>query len=247
MKIKSLKLKVYIILRLLIILCMIRQIILGNLANIILCLITLILFMLPSILCRKFKIDFPDTLEIIIYIFIFCSEVLGEIDKLYIHIDHFDTIMHTINGILMSGIALSLINILNNEESINFSLKPIYATFFAFCFSMTTGVVWEVFEFSIDTLMNKDMQKDTIISEISSVKFDDKESKAKRVEIKTLEVNNIDYMAKYGGYIDIGLIDTMKDLIVNLIGALIYSTFGFIYLDNRGYIPKELTITRKKE
>lgn len=247
MKIKSLKLKVYVILRLLIIACMIRQIILGNLANIILCIITLLLFMLPSILCKKFKIEFPDLLEIIIYIFIFASEILGEIDKLYVHINNFDTIMHTINGFLMAGIALSLIDILNKEESINFSLKPIYATFFAFCFSMTTGVVWEIFEFSIDTLMHKDMQKDTIITEISSVKFDDKESRAKKVEIKSLEVNNIDYISKYGGYIDIGLIDTMKDLIVNLIGAIIYSTFGFIYLDNKGYTPKEFTITRKKE
>ena len=116
--------------------------------------------MLPSIICKKYKIDFPDILEIIIYLFIFSSEVLGEIDKLYVHIDHFDTIMHTINGLLMAGIALSFINILNNEESINFSLKPIYAAFFAFCFSITTGVVWEIFEFSVDTLMHKNIQKD---------------------------------------------------------------------------------------
>ena len=37
-----------------------------------------------------------------------------------------------------------------------------------------------------------------------------------------------------GGYLDIGLHDTMKDLFVNLIGAAVFSAVGFFYVKNRG-------------
>ena len=37
-----------------------------------------------------------------------------------------------------------------------------------------------------------------------------------------------------GGYLDVGLIDTMKDLQVNFVGAVAFSVIGYFYVKNRG-------------
>lgn len=244
---KSKKVIVYLILRFLVILCMIRQVMQGNLANILLCILTLILFLIPSILDKKFKIVLPDTLEIIVYLFIFSSEILGEINEFYIHINNFDSIIHTLNGFIMAGIGFSLVDILNSSNRVKFSLNPIYVTLCAFCFSMTIGVIWEVFEYSVDKVFHQDMQKDTIITEISSVKLNPEgKNKSETIEIESLVVNGEDYMEKYGGYIDIGLNDTMEDLIVNLLGALSFSILGYNYLKGRGKSASKFMITKRE-
>ncbi len=243
---KSSKLRVYIILRFLVIVCMIRQIFQGNLSNVLLCILTLILFLIPSILSKKLKIEFPDTLEILVYAFIFSAEILGEINEFYIHIPNFDSIIHTINGFIMAGIGLSLVDILNNDPNTKFSLKPIYVVLCAFCFSMTTGAIWEIFEYSMDKIFYMDMQKDTIITEITSVKLNEEgKNKPETIKINSLEVNGEDYMEKYGGYIDIGLNDTMEDLIVNFIGAVIFCGLGYFYLVGRGHTAQKFIITKK--
>ena len=232
---KGKALTVYMILRFLVILCLIRQIMIGDISNILTCILTLALFLIPSILEKKFKIEVPDTLEIIVYVFIFSAEILGEINEFYIHIKNFDTILHTLNGFIMAGIGFSLIEIFNNSPNTKISLDPKYLVLFGFCFSMTTGAVWEIFEYSMDKYFKFDMQKDTIITEISSVVLNpDGKNKAERLEIESLTVNDIDYIEKYGGYIDIGLNDTMEDLIVNLIGAIIYSILAYAYLKGKG-------------
>lgn len=244
---KGKKLTVYLILRFLVILCMIRQIMQGNISNVLLCILTLILFLIPSILDKKFKIVLPDTLEIIIYVFIFSAEILGEINEFYIHINNFDSILHTFNGFIMAGIGFSLVDILNNSPNTKMLLNPKYVVLCAFCFSMTTGVVWEIFEYSMDNFFNQDMQKDTIITEITSVKFNEEgANKAEKVKIDSLLVNGEDYMAKYGGYIDIGLNDTMEDLIVNLIGAVVFSVMGYAYLLGRGTSASKFIISKRE-
>ena len=99
---------------------------------------------------------------------------------------------------------------------------------------MTIGVLWEFFEFSMDTFFGTDMQKDTIVNTIRTVTLDPTRSN-KVVVIKGITstaVNGTDL--GINGYLDIGLIDTMKDLFVNLIGALVFSFIGFFYIKNRG-------------
>ena len=143
---KGKKLAVYLIFRILILITLVRQLMLGNIPNAILCISSLILFLIPSFLDYKFKIVFPDALEIIIYLFIFSSYILGEINEFYINIKNFDSILHTINGFIMAGMGFSLANIFNNSKRIKVPLKPIYVVLCGFCFSMTTGVIWEIFE-----------------------------------------------------------------------------------------------------
>lgn len=230
---------VYFTLRILVIICMILEFLRGDLNNAFLCLLSLILLLMPFILEKKLKIDFPNTLEIIIMLFIFSAEILGEINNFYQVIPHWDSILHTLNGFLAAGVGFSLFDLLNkNVDSIK--LSPFFLVLVSFCFSMTIGVLWEFFEFAADnSFLNTDMQKDRIIEKIQSVKINP-EGKNTPVIIDNIEYTiiyskegNKIVENKIDGYLEIGLIDTMKDLVVNFIGALVFSIFGFLYVLNR--------------
>lgn len=239
-KIKREKITVYFVLRFLVIVCMVAQGMHGNWNNVFLCILTLILFTFPTLISKKFNIELPTTLEAIVYLFIFSAEILGEIQNFYGIFPHWDTMLHTLNGFLCAAIGFSLIDILNRSENVHISLSPIFVALVAFCFSMTIGVLWEFGEFSMDRYFKLDMQKDRIITEISSVKIN------KEKENDPVKINNIDKTVIYNnktekyiienGYLDIGIIDTMKDLFVNFIGAIVFSIIGFLYIENRdGY------------
>lgn len=225
---------IYMVLRTLVIAVMIAQLYNRNYENVFLCVLTLLLFTVPSFVEETFHVDLPDALEIIILLFIFSAEILGEIRSYYITYPYWDTMLHTINGFLAAAIGFSLVDILNRNERISFSLSPFFTAMVAFCFSMTIGVLWEFFEFGMDIFFHTDMQKDTIINFISTVKLDPLAAN-NTVHIKNITSVMINGQELgLGGYLDIGLIDTMKDLIVNFIGAVVFSILGFFYVKSRG-------------
>ncbi len=228
------KIIIYLLLRVLIILCLILQVIRGEYENVLLCLLTLILLFLPFIIEHKLKIDLPNTLEIIIMIFVFSAEILGEVNNFYGIIPFWDTILHTLNGFLMAAIGFSLFDILNDKLK-SIQLSSIYLCLFSFCFSMTVGVIWEFFEYGMDKTFNYDMQKDEYINEIYTTKLDNNNKVVSIDDIKytVLYDKNNKQLVNLNGYLDIGLNDTMKDLIVNFIGAIIFNIFGYAYLKNR--------------
>lgn len=234
---KRLRLKLTLrgILSFLVIITLVRHIFEGNYESVFMCVLTLILFAVPIIIDRRLGVDIPRGLESVILCFIFAAEILGEIDSFYTRFKHWDTMLHTINGFLMAAIGFALVDIFNRTERFIFKLSPLFLAVTAFCFSMTVGVLWEFFEFFMDQVFSMDMQKDYIIDRINSVKFDpDGLNVVGHVKIESLLVNGEDWIKLYGGYIDIGLIDTMKDLFVNFIGAVVFSVIGFIYVKNRG-------------
>lgn len=230
------KLIIYIILRLLVILSLIRQIILHDYENAFVCIITLLLFTLPDIVKNKFKVKLPKLLESIIYIFIFGAEILGELNNFYGTIPHFDTLLHTISGFIWGGIGFSVVNLLNDKNK-TVSLSPLYIALFGLCFSITSSTIWEFGEFAVDELFAKNAQRDTVINEIHSTDL--------TKDNNMLNINNINKTIIYydndktyeidSGYLDIGIKDTMKDMIVGSIGALLYSMFGYLYLTKNKY------------
>ena len=159
----------YIVLTFIVIAIMIGQFIIGNYENCFTCVLTLVLFLIPSFVDRRLKITLPHTLEVIIVLFIFCAEILGEIRAFYLRIPWWDTMLHTMNGFLMAGVGVSMVDIFNRSEKFKFQLSPVFVALVAFCFSMTIGVLWEFFEFSMDLFTFTDMQKDTVVSTISTV------------------------------------------------------------------------------
>ena len=242
---------IYGILRLLVILCLIREIFNGNYHNVFLCFLTLLLFLIPFLVADKLKVKIPHTLQIIILLFIFSAEILGEIQNFYNIFSNWDLILHTLNGFLSSAIGFSLIDILNQTKQIHFKMSPIFVALVSFCFSMTVGVFWEFFEFSADKFLNTDMQKDTIVTKISSVNLEGatnfKPKKVNEIE-KTIITSKEKNIIILKGYLDIGLIDTIEDLLVNFIGAFSFSTLGYFYIKKRNkYKSLENFIVKKKK
>ncbi len=225
---------VYVVLRLLVIIVMILQIFNKNYENVFLCVLTLLLLVVPSLIQVTMKVELPTTLEIIILVFIFAAEILGEIREFYLVFPFWDSVLHTLNGFLAAAIGFSLVDLLNRSEKRVFNLSPLFMAIVAFCFSMTIGVIWEFFEFGMDQIFGFDMQKDTVIHTIRSVMLD---PNGRNVPAEISQITSVVINGKelgLGGYLDIGLIDTMKDLLVNFVGALVFSVIGYFYVKNRG-------------
>lgn len=224
---------VHYFLRLVVVLILVAQVFNRNYENVFLCLLTLMLFSLPSLIETNTRIDIPDTLENIILFFIFAAEILGEMRAYYVTYPLWDTMLHTLNGFLSAAIGFSLVDILNKNERFSFRLSPLFVAIVAFCFSMTIGVVWEFFEFFMDIVFGMDMQKDTVLPTIRSVMLDPtgKQTVVVLDAITKVTVNGQEL--GLGGYLDIGLYDTMKDLFVNFIGASVFSATGYFFVKNR--------------
>lgn len=235
---KSVVAAVYIVLRLLVILVMVAQFFNGNFENVFLCVLTLILFLLPTIFEKSLQIDLPNALEIIILLFIFAAEILGEIRAFYTTFAYWDTMLHTLNGFLCAAIGFSLVDMCNRHKRVSLSLSPVYMAIVAFCFSMTIGVLWEFFECTIDQFFLLDMQKDTVVNVISSVNLDPTGGNTpvaiKGITDVIVVCGDEQIPLGLGGYLDIGILDTMKDLWVNFIGAVVFSIVGYFYVKSRG-------------
>lgn len=225
---------VYSVLRVLVILTAVRCIFTHNYESFMLCILSLILFLVPSFFEDMLKIEIPPVFQICIYAFIYAAEILGEVNKFYTAIPGWDTMLHTINGFLCAAIGFSLVDIMNRGSRYG-KLSPLYLALTAFCFSMTIGVLWEFFEFSMDRLFFFDTQKDFIVRSFASVTLDPAHAQTPilvsditRTIIETAD--GTQYVIN-GGYLDIGIIDTMKDLMVNFIGAVVFSMIGYIYVN----------------
>lgn len=235
---------VYLILRTLVILVLVRQIMMQNYENIFVCLLTLLLLLVPSFVQLTFKVELPIFLEILILVFIYAAEILGEIDNYYFSIPYWDTILHTINGFVCAAVGFSMVSLLNKSEKIQFFVSPLFLAIVSFTFSMTIGVLWEFFEFSMDQLFAMDTQKDTLITSIHSAGVDEILPPFEENDIHEVTVNG--EVISDQGYIDIGLIDTMEDLFVNFVGATTFSLFSYFYARNKerftflqNFIPKK--------
>ena len=240
---------VYFLLRISVILVMVAQIFNGNYENVFLCVLTLILFLMPAVLERGLKITLPNTLEIIVLLFIYSAEILGEIRSFYTAFSGWDTMLHTLNGFLCAAVGFSLVDIFNRDKHFSLSLSPFFMAVVAFCFSMTIGVLWEFFECGMDMFFLTDMQKDTVVSAISTVNLDPTGGNTPQIIKNITDVivvsNGNEIPLGVGGYLDVGILDTMKDLFVNFIGAVVFSFIGFFYVRSRGsgafasrFIPK---------
>lgn len=246
----------YSVLRVLVILAMIRSLLIGNYEGVMLCLLSLALFLLPSFVMQRFRVQIPPLFEGLIYIFIFASEILGELDHYFVRVPGWDTMLHTVNGFLCAAVGFSLVYLLN-RHSRDIRLSPLYLALVAFCFSMTIGVLWEFFECAMDQFFRADMQKDFILRAFTSVTLDpDGAGNKVRVADITRTViqtaSGRDYVIE-GGYLDVGLLDTMKDLFVNFIGAAVFSVIGYFYAlrgddrSKRRSIARDLMLTPKDD
>ncbi len=242
----------YIVLRFIVILILIRCILRADIESAFVCLLVLVIYTLPQLVEDKLNIDIPTALEVIIFVFVFAAEILGELQAYFIKYSNWDTILHTSSGFLWAAVGFSLVDLLNRSDNVKVQLSPGYLAITAFCFSMTIGVLWEFIELSADKLFLLDMQKDTIVNQISSVSLDPTGSNisitVKDIQDVILVTGSGDIPLGLGGFLDIGLYDTMEDLFVNFVGAVVFSVVAFFECKSeKRPLTTALTLRRKKK
>lgn len=232
-------LAVFILLRILIIATAVISILRKDYESVFIAVFTLFLLLLPSILSKRLRIMLPSTLEILLLCFIFAANILGEINNFYVTVPHWDTVLHTLNGFCFAAIGFALVDMLNRHDRVSLHLTPLFLSIVAFCFSMTIGVLWEFYEYTADRLLVLDMQKDTVIHEFNTVALDDT---CDNIAIQIKDISDVIIVHSdgsqqplgLGGYLDVGIQDTMKDLLVNMVGAIIFSIIGYFYVKHQG-------------
>ena len=242
----------YVVLRFIVILILIRCILRGDIESAFVCVLVLVIYLLPRFVENRLNIDIPTTLEVIIFVFVFAAEILGELQSYFIKYSNWDTILHTSSGFLCAAVGFSLVDLLNRSDNAKVQLSPGYLAITAFCFSMTIGILWEFIEFSADRLFLLDMQKDTIVNQISSVSLDPTNSNisitVKGIKDVILVTDSREQALGLGGFLDIGLYDTMEDLFVNFVGAVVFSVVAFFECKSeKRPLTTALTLRRKKK
>lgn len=242
----------YVVLRFIVILILIRCILRGDIESAFVCVLVLVIYLLPQFVENRLNIDIPTTLEVIIFVFVFAAEILGELQSYFIKYSNWDTILHTSSGFLCAAVGFSLVDLLNRSDNAKAQLSPGYLAITAFCFSMTIGILWEFIEFSADRLFLLDMQKDTIVNQISSVSLDPTNSNisitVKGIKDVILVTDSGEQALGLGGFLDIGLYDTMEDLFVDFVGAVVFSVVAFFECKSeKRPLTTALTLRRKKK
>ncbi len=161
----------------------------------------------------KKRLRFSSGMKIAIVLFIFGSELLGEINSFYDKIPWWDSMLHSLSGVILAIIGFMLVYAMNEAEKVNLSLSPLFIAAFAFFFAVACGAIWEIFEYGADRLFSMNMQKFR-----------------PPMGVNTLFTDSWRY--------DAGLIDTMNDLILDSISALIVAFLGFLKIKSRKNIKK---------
>lgn len=199
------------------------------------CMMTLLLFLTLPLAGRQLRVKLPAAMQITLLLFFFGACVLGETACFYLRFPFWDVLLHAVSGVLFAAFGFCLGDLLDKERRVR--LSPLLCAVTAFCFSMTTGVLWEFFEYAADHLLSLDMQKDTILRGFQSVLLDPSRQNIPLPvgDIAETIIHSGDgkeYVLQ--GYLDVGLRDTMKDLFVNFVGAAAFSALGYISLTRQG-------------
>lgn len=171
------------------------------------CILGLAMMGLPSILQKHLSFELPNSMCIIYFVFLYCAIYLGDVRNFYYIIPHWDTILHGFSGVMLGAFGFSLVKILNDSDKIHVVLSPAFICLFAFCFALAGGAVWEIYEFTADSLLGLNMQTHRL------------EDGTQLVGILALQ-------------------DTMYDLIIDSVGALITVVCGYISMRGKEFYRK---------
>ena len=164
-------------------------------------LLALVLFTLPTVFSKRTNIKIPVEFQIFFLLFIFAAMYLGEVHDFYYRVKWWDSMLHSTSATLLGYIGFLLIFTLNRDKDIHLRLSPFFIALFTFCFAISIGVLWEIFEFLVDHIFGLNMQK----------------------------ARSLGHLIEGYGDTRLGVLDTMKDLIVDAVGALFVAIMGYFY------------------
>jgi hypothetical protein len=175
------------------------------------CLLGIVVIFLPSMIERAWHIAIPGLMFIAFVVFLYAAIYLGEIRSFYYRVPDWDTVLHCFSGFMLGSLGFSIVKLLNDLEKVRIRMSSLFVAFFAFCFAVCLGVLWEIYEFSFDGLLGLNMQKYAL-------------------EDGTLLAGRA------------ALADTMKDLIIDTVGALTASVIGYLSIRRDPRWIKRITL-----
>lgn len=193
----------------------------GGLFDIFYCLATIPFVCLPTLLCPVFKWKM-NSVFYAVFTFYALGPLLGAVYGLYYVTGWWDDLLHILAGTLFAVCGAYLARSLNRGNETSYLLCALFGV----CFSLGIAVFWELFEHTSDLLLGSDMQADTVIHSIATKTGRTDGGLTLYEQISSVTVNGIDL--GLGGYLDIGLIDTMRDMAVETAGALLYMIYALI-------------------
>lgn len=183
------------------------------------------IIMVPAIVEKMFgcRISLPGYLYALFYAI---GPALGQCHNLYYTVSWWDKLLHIWGGVMFAFFGVFLFEkFVGKDEK-----KVVMTAIFGLCFSMALAVMWEFCEFGADTFLGMDMQDDVVVDHINSYLLDEGVGVAGSIEnIEEVIVNGEKLPVK--GYIDIGLTDSMLDMLFETLGAIVVSV---IYMICRG-------------
>ena len=191
----------------------------GQVLEGLICLGTLALVTLPPALeaCCRWKLRRG--------FFVFClfyalGPMLGKAYRLYYLTHWWDKLLHTSAGFVFGVLGICLCRALNHGKETSLALEVV----FGICFSVAVSAVWELVEFGVDRCFGADMQNDTVVYAIHSYLLGDAPGVLGSItDIGQVHVDGTPLGV--AGYLDIGLIDTMQDVLVETVGAVVYGAY----------------------
>jgi len=189
----------------------IRVVVKGRTDRLFLSLWSMVLAMLPLLLEKIFscRLNLPFYIALQLYAI---GPMLGHCWGLYYNTCWWDKLLHISAGVIFAILGAFLFELLTEGQQ-----KSLTAALFALCFSIAVSGVWELVEFGADQLFGRDMQNDRVITHIHSYALgDSSDTLGSITHIESVTVNG----NKLPGYLDIGLIDSMLDMLVETVGAL---------------------------
>lgn len=209
----------------------------GPISDVLLCILTALGLGIPYLLRRAWGYQMSDALFVLCFVYILGS-MAARVYKLYYLLSHWDKLLHLLGGIVFALIGSYLMVLLNRDCRQQRLLRILFAV----CFSIAISVLWEFYEYGMDRFFGTDMQRDTVVQSIYSYNLGDEPGVVGEIaDIESVTINDV---LLEGGYLDLGLIDTMGDMLIETAGALLYA--GVFAID-RGRHPAFTKIARRDD
>ena len=132
-----------------------------NLLTMLQCALGPIVLHVPDFLSEKLRFEIPSLLYVFYLVFLYCAIFLGEFYDMFNRVPFWDVILHCSSSLVSGFLGFMFVAILNKSEKVMFRLSPVFVSLFAFCFAVTIGALWEIYEYVFDGLLGLNMQKFT--------------------------------------------------------------------------------------